>query len=135
MSYLPSQLQIETLRPTKQHRMIIWGITVALTILAFVVAAAFPRVFTVVLIPLSLLRLAALWLQWREARVDQHGVRRRGALWATPWSKVESILQPSTPLSGLRLRTTDAKILPTGIPVEHAQALSEISRKPLLRDD
>ena len=54
---------------------------------------------------------------------------------ATPWSRVESILQANTAISGLRLRTTDGKVLPTGIPVEHAQALSEIGGRALLRDD
>ena len=123
------------IRPAQLYRTIIWIVIASFVVTARVLTAAFPGVFTVLLIPITLVRATATWLQWREVRIDQHGVRRRSALVATPWSRVESILQPNTAMSGLRLRTTDGKVLPTGIPVEHAQALSEIGGRALLRDD
>lgn len=74
-----------------------------------------------------------LWIHWRPVRIDQQGIRRRGAFRAKPWNEVETLLETGRWDSTVRLRTTAGKNLPTGVSAEHLDRLAELSHKPIER--
>ena len=68
---------------------------------------------------------------FRPLRADRHGIVRQDTFRATPWSEVESLIEPGRWDPSIHLRTTSGKDRPTGFPAEHLRRLAELSGKPV----
>lgn len=76
---------------------------------------------------------AYVWLHFRALRADREGIRRRGTVWAMPWSEVETLLEPGRWDDNVAVRTRRSKSLKTGFSAAYLDRLAELSGRPIER--